>query len=735
MQSFLQTLSNAPNFLLVVIGFSLIIIIHELGHFLAARWAGIRVLAFAVGFGPALVSYRKGLGWRRGSSEVEYKKLVAAAEHSSSAFGVPAAAGRISPTEYRLNALPFGGYVKMLGQDDADATARSDEPDGYQACKVWKRMVVISAGVVMNVILAGVLFVIVFMAGLKIEAPRIGYVAPDFPAGRAVAVNASELGVKEPGLRPGDLVLSIDGKKPANFTDLFLASAMASPGRAIRLQVQRKGVGQPLVFNIVPKRDETSKMLQLGIGPSASTTLATPEDKTLRAAFKEDMERAGAGNVPAGATLIRIGDETEVTSAFDLEEAAAASGGQAIPLEFVHRPAGASKEAAPKHVLAEMKPVRDLETSPFRLETAGQPSRAAHVLGLMPVMGVGAVSETAEKAGLRPGDVFVQIGAVEWPSLVEGVLEIRRHKGSSVRIVVRREDENGQAREVVLENVPVSGKGLVGFNLDSTAATSTRVTAWPAALALPDTERETASAAAREPASVSLNLMRGSRITRVGSREVGNLHELTAALIDATAEAYGSGAPSASVPLTVMRPVAGSAAGGVEQQVAWNLPRSELGQLHRLNWVSSISPGWFENEMTVQKARNPIEAVRMGVAQTHSVMMSTYVTFIRLFQGSVKIEQLKGPVGIADVGTKVAKKGLVWLLFFLALISVNLAVVNFLPIPIADGGHFLFLLYEQIMGKPVSVAVQNIAAIAGLALVIGMFVLVTYNDIRQIIGQ
>ena len=118
-----------------------------------------------------------------------------------------------------------------------------------------------------------------------------------------------------------------------------------------------------------------------------------------------------------------------------------------------------------------------------------------------------------------------------------------------------------------------------------------------------------------------------------------------------------------------------------------------------------------------------------------SVMTSTYVTFARLFQGSVKIEHLKGPVGIADVGTKVARKGFVWLLFFLALISVNLAVVNFLPIPIADGGHFIFLLYEQITGKPVSVAVQNVAAIAGLMLVIGMFLLVTYNDIANLIGR
>src|ERR1043165_7435730 len=156
MDQLLGLAGSAFDLLLVVLGFGFIIFIHELGHFLAARWAGIRVLAFAIGFGPAAGSYRKGLGWRRGSSEEEYLEHVKRG-----------AAGAISPTEYRFNWLAFGGYVKMLGQDDTDPTATSDAPDSYQSCKVWKRMVVISAGVVMNLILASVLFVGVFMHGLE----------------------------------------------------------------------------------------------------------------------------------------------------------------------------------------------------------------------------------------------------------------------------------------------------------------------------------------------------------------------------------------------------------------------------------------------------------------------------------------------------------------------------------------------------------------------------------------
>jgi regulator of sigma E protease len=147
------------NLAVIVLGFGAIIFIHELGHFLAAKWAGIRVLAFSIGMGPVAASYRKGMGFRRGSTEPEYLRMGEAER---------AEAG-VSPTEYRLSTLPLGGYVKMLGQEDANPGAVSDAPDSYQNCPVWKRMVVISAGVVMNLVTAAGLFIIVFMVGLKVQ--------------------------------------------------------------------------------------------------------------------------------------------------------------------------------------------------------------------------------------------------------------------------------------------------------------------------------------------------------------------------------------------------------------------------------------------------------------------------------------------------------------------------------------------------------------------------------------
>ena len=124
----------------------------------------------------------------------------------------------------------------------------------------------------------------------------------------------------------------------------------------------------------------------------------------------------------------------------------------------------------------------------------------------------------------------------------------------------------------------------------------------------------------------------------------------------------------------------------------------------------------------------------MGFEQTWKMAALTYLTIDRLFRGSVGVEQLHGPVGIVHLGTRVADRGMMYLVFFLAMISVNLAVLNFLPLPIVDGGLFLFLLYEKFRGRPPSAAFQNGATLAGLLLLGGVFVVTFYNDLMRLLG-
>src|SRR6516162_4904280 len=175
------SLSNFPYIVLVALGLGLVIFIHELGHFAVAKWCDVKVERFSIGFGPVL--------WRITRGE----------------------------TEYALSAVPFGGYVKMLGQDDADPSQMADDriakdPRSYTAKSVPQRIAIISAGVINNMVSAVAFFVIAFMLGVQYQPAIVGSVVPGMPAWKA-------------GLRQGDVITRISGREDPqlSFTDVRLA--------------------------------------------------------------------------------------------------------------------------------------------------------------------------------------------------------------------------------------------------------------------------------------------------------------------------------------------------------------------------------------------------------------------------------------------------------------------------------------------------------------------------------
>jgi regulator of sigma E protease len=712
-------LGTIVDLLLVLLGFSLIIVLHELGHFLAARWAGIRVLAFAMGFGPAIFSFRKGMGLRLGSSDQAYAELV-------TARGGRVPFNEVSPTEYRWNWLPLGGYVRMLGQDDADPSARSEATDSYQNCVPWKRMIVISAGVVMNVITAAVLFVIVFTAGLRTEPPTIGTVDVGSPAALATAVNAAEVGVTTPGLQPGDKVVAIAGKAPDSFKDITIETAMAAKGQPVAIEVERPGVAGTLRFEVTPRPDRLSGLLAIGVGPGVSTALINSPQPAERDEIAKALDRLGVGEagVTPGSTLVAVGGQPVVTPQA-LVTAARASGG--APLQATFRtPEG-------REVVAAIGTEAELPVQRFRAPGVGgevSEQAATHVLGLVPGLKVEAIPANAPPNGLRAGDVFVRLGDVPWPGLIDGIAEIRRHAGRTIPIVVLRD-----GAPVDLGKVAVSRQGTVGFGPGTTDAHSPRVSAWPAARGSRIEAIARDGTAEQGPSGAGLGLVPGSVVQSVS---IGTGEPVAVASLGAVREVLRAASIGVvgglDVALTVRLPDTGGSAGTTET-VRWRVPEAEVRSLSSLAWTPALNPGLFAREEFLLRADSPFGAVAMGLRETHRVMIQTYLTFARLFQGTVKVEHLKGPVGIAHFGTLLADRGFIWLLFFMAVISVNLAVINFLPLPIVDGGHFCFLLWEQLTGKPVSVMVQNIAAIAGLVLIGTVFLIVTYNDLANLLWR
>ena len=133
-----------------------------------------------------------------------------------------------------------------------------------------------------------------------------------------------------------------------------------------------------------------------------------------------------------------------------------------------------------------------------------------------------------------------------------------------------------------------------------------------------------------------------------------------------------------------------------------------------------------------KKNLNFFQAVSESVNQTYQITALTIKGVVKLFQGTVSPKTLGGPIMIAQMAGQQAKEGVVNLIFFIALISINLAILNFLPIPVLDGGHLLFFFIEAIKGSPVSVKVREISQQAGIFVLILLMIYVFYNDIARV---
>ncbi|MFT3686104.1 MAG: site-2 protease family protein [Phycisphaerales bacterium] len=601
--------------------------------------------------------------------------------------------------------LPLGGYVKMLGQDDSDVSATSDEPDSFTRAPVYKRMVIISAGVIMNLITAAVLFVIVFTAGLKTESATIGGVVPGSAAANAKCVLDDKTLT---GLQPGDTIVWVDGERIEAFKDVSLAVAMSRKGSPIDVTVKRgdggAGSERGLVFSVLPAVDPGSGMLAIGVEPARTGKLPDTTDKKLRETAAAKFTAMGAPGVEPGMELVDA--QGKSLGAQWLEKASAASGGAPVETRW-RKPDGTIITSA-------IRPRLVLEQT--TVERAGADIEVYHLAGLTPVMSVRAVADDqpAAKAGVKAGDVFARLGDAQWPSIDEGQRQIRTPGRQSIAVTVLRD-----GKLLDLGEVQVVDK-RIGIELETTESLSV-LTRFPAGKIKGQTHSGPMAGTVAE-------IPPGSRVVRIGDRATPTFRELRGAMQELIA------AGQKDISLTLQLPAPSGAEVRTTQQVV-RLSDEEAKEIAALAWESPLVTGFFEPVEVELKRSNPISAVGKGLDETRKMVLTTYLTFARLFQGSVKVEHLKGPIGIADVGTRLAGKGWVWLLFFMAAVSVNLAVVNFLPLPIVDGGHFCFLLWEQFTGKPVSVAVQNVAAIIGLALIGTVFLLTTYNDLANLLWR
>jgi regulator of sigma E protease len=130
---------------------------------------------------------------------------------------------------------------------------------------------------------------------------------------------------------------------------------------------------------------------------------------------------------------------------------------------------------------------------------------------------------------------------------------------------------------------------------------------------------------------------------------------------------------------------------------------------------------------------NPLQAFTESLLQTYRITEFMVVIIGKLITGDISTDNLGGPIAIAKMAGDQAKSGVGDLISFIALISVNLAIINLLPIPILDGGHLLFFFIEAIKGRPVSLKVREVAQQIGLFIIILLVIQVFYNDISKLV--
>ena len=705
-------LGDGAVLLLVIAGFGLLIAIHELGHFAAAKWAGIRVHDFAVGMGPAVLAWRRGVGLRLGSTAPDVRSRIGKSPWDATEAELRDAG--IGETEYALRALPLGGFVRMLGQDDLYPNATSADPRAYNRRPIGKRMVVVSGGVAANVAIAIVLFIVAFMVGVKFEAPIVGAVAPGSPAAEA-------------GLQPGDRIVSIDASPVSTFADIQIAGAMSRPGHPLTIVAERQVDGSPrqVTVTVDPRADPRMGMRMIGIAPAASTTLLTERDAL--PFVVSAMRRAGFWAGAAAPTPeqfgrdvreVRLSDVAGVPARTqdDLQRAMAASGGAPVPSTWAFLEPGGTRTVDVT--------LRPLPVWPI-LIYADAPADApadyeAGFAGLTPLTRVSRVpADAPAAAALRDGDVILRIGDVIGPRQMELRLALQRAAGTTVPLRVLRD---GREESVT---APVGRDGRLGveiayaFEVPMTARPFERVR-------LPEQDPSKLGDARIDVTPVAaLDLLPLTRIDSIGGRAVTDWDSMFVAFRDAA-----RGGKAIDVPITWTLPTAGAR----PSSGALSLSASDAAEIANASWACAIPPSLFAPmETTLSAGGDPLRAVAMGFRETHKLVMLTYLTIDRLFRGTVGVEQLRGPVGIVHIGTRVADRGITYMIFFLAMISVNLAVLNFLPLPIADGGLMVFLLYEKFRGRPPSPSFQSAATLAGLVLVGLLFAVTFYNDLMRLL--
>jgi regulator of sigma E protease len=669
-----RNLGVVSNVVIVLLGFGAVVLVHEFGHFIVAKLSGIHVEAFSIFMPPTLLGIRK----TRSGFKVCLLPALSNREAAGNGKGGDSDAPPAEETEYRVGVFPFGGYVKLLGQEDTGPVKQIDDPRSFANKPISSRIAVISAGVLFNVISAALIFMVVFLIGIELAPAMVGGVVPGSPAAEA-------------GLVPGDTFLDIDGdRKDLNFSNILIAAALSDKGEPVPMVVRHPDGSiekKTLVAKVLPG----SSLREFGILQPLSLTVAEvarPDVRLLR-------ERTG---LRPGDRIVAV-DGAEVKHYWDFEKAVTETLAPTIKVTAERSAAGGPERVSTDLPLSwEAAKSGDVKTD----------ADLNQVYSMVPRLRIAALEKgladsktpaagTGETQGLKVGDIVVGAADIEYPTYRELRDTTVAYERKPLPLRVLRADANGVEREMTVTVTPKpdkeTGRVVIGF-----------------APALDAKHAVVADTIAVAGGPAKLDIPRGARIVSVNDTPVSSFYDVIQQVRHWE-----------NRPVMLRYQVPGGPEGGVvlpaphgppvvESSLAEPLPVAPLEQLYL--------------------ATGPLNAISMGYRQTVVFIEQTYVTLKQLLSGLLSPKLLMGPVGIITFSYRiVAEQPLINYAYFLGLISATIAVLNFLPIPPFDGGLVVLMIVEKIRGVALSERAQGIVAYAGWAMVLVLLVYVTFNDI------
>lgn len=688
----------------VALGIGLVIFVHELGHFVAAKSFGVKCEKFYVGFDVPI---------------------------SIGPIKFPRTLGKFTygETEYGIGVIPLGGYVKMLGQDDdprkleeenkriqiAKETGEAYEepkldPRSFPAKPVWQRMIIISAGVVVNVI-TGILFAaMAFGFGVAYKPAVVGGVMPGGSAWQA-------------GVEPGGQIVSIgeftDDNMPFREMRTEVLTLGMKGGDAIPVSIRYPdGLRE---FNLKPQSVPADEDIRvIGVAMPNSVTLSKSEPAVPRSVAAEVLTDDDAGATVVAYDGITIPQDDWVT------------GTDFFDYVYTHP----------------FKPIRlTLQRADDSQHEVTLPPQMAKSLGV--AYAVGPVSSLvtdgpAEKAGIELGDV---ITAVNGDDNIDAFSLAADFAGSDQPTTFTI-DRDGESLEIevtpgsmpqtlapinaVMNEIGINRFGLAYQSSNKVARVTDdnasglqpgdRIKSVRLLLSPEDTPEYIDPAGAEE-------LRKGRDLTQMYplSMLVQNLQIFEEGTQFEVHAIRGEGVPATGVDdenADAKKTDGGNDSAG-ERVVTTTLTvvKDDVAMFERgLNFLPSEQ---------LRQAESVGDALSLGLKEGKRRFYDVVRFLAMLPQGQVKLRHVGGPLAIVDIAKGEAEKGISRQLMFLTMLSMNLAILNFLPIPALDGGHMVFLAYELVAGKRANEQLEFRLTVAGLLSLLALMVVVFANDVMR----